>query len=556
MSGADLEFNRLLFQSGLTDTKGLDGARLEQLGDLNTAGGSSFVTKEAIAADVSLPASLIGTAISASYATIFAALTPGAGDDSSRLAAAVSASGRVLIQGPLRIGSTVSMPAGASVGGLPGASLTWIGADISTTFFQATNDNKINGLKFVGVSNLQGIAETFGGANIEVSNNRAVNCRLFKSGPDLGVVTYAAVTNSNRATNVRVNHNSAQGNSKDTLNEACILFLYTDDWQAIGNTIDTYSQGIQWWGGDANLAADGSPSNERKNQRGITNGNTITNVGGGGIWGSMGRFHSIGPDSVSLCDDVGLDAEGCEDVVFHVGIVRDCGNGNLATFFSSKNIVFSGGISVVSEAGVSGVHTLVPNNSTLDYTQSDSLTFDGVQFDTIAGLCQLVQLGPVRNLRFTRCVFRDTTWAPGGGYGHQQVFDNNEFRYTRASVAAFTAVSLSPVATYGTSHFVNNRILSTVAQPAGSIGLRTEDSDFNTSPLVVIERNEIHYNFPLSISVNWSGINVGEKLYAFIRDNVAGSISVNNTGAAAAAQVVARDNYERSCVATVIVTTP
>lgn len=482
-------------------------------------------------------------------------ITPTGGDDTAALQAAVNA-GDVILRGSFQLKTSLNIPSGRSLASDGSSTVTWTGSDTNSYFLELSNSTNVSvtGINWVGISNLQGVAHCTGGSYIVVSGNTATNTRLFVSRSSLGDGgSYANVTALSRAHHIEIANNKAYGSSK-TVGFAAIEFQYTDDWSATDNTVENYAHGIQWWGGDANFSINGATANERKCLRGITHGNHVRNVAGGGVWGSMGENLTIGPDIVENCDDVGVDLEGCRNAVVYVGSVKNCKNGNLTTFFGSDNVEFIGGTSV--QDNVTWLH-FNTSNSTNDPTLTRSVSFRGVQFDTTTGVGRAGGAsGPALLVSVVDCVFRNTRLALESENHRDVLLKGNLFQFTRAASAAFNVITVSRSVNEGEKVLSHNHVTTTIAQPAGTVGIKITESDPNTAPLVRVEQNQIVRSISLGLDANWGGTNAGAFLAArfFVRDNVWNGARITSTGAATAAVITQRDNTTRFAEALTVAT--
>jgi hypothetical protein len=100
--------------------------------------------------------------------------------------------------------------------------------------------------------------------------------------------------------------------------------------QITGCQVAKAQHGIQWWGDDTNGWCD--------NLR--INGNKVSHVDGGGIWGNKGRNITVTSNTTEFCGDVGVDFENSYDCSATGNTVRNCKNYALAVFHSSARIRF------------------------------------------------------------------------------------------------------------------------------------------------------------------------------------------------------------------------
>lgn len=470
-------------------------------------------------------------------ATFERTLAPTGGDDTSLIANAL-ASGSVVLRGAFKIASTLAVPSSRTIRGV-GASLTWTGADAdASVMVEISNATRVNfhGIEFLAPSNRVRAIRGADCSHIAVRWCRG-NAALLHTLSS--AASYGSVTTATRSHHITVSGNVMTGSDK-TLGTACVLLEYTDDWTVTDNNIDTYQQGIQWWGGDANLNADGAVANERKTTRGVTHGNIVRNINGGGIWGSMGQYLALGPDVVENCGDVGVDLEGCYDAVVNVGSIKDCTNGGIATFFAARNVIFRGG-SVSSSSSAYTLARLISNPSQ-NRVNVPGLAYEGVSFECLSGIGVVDVSGPADFLTYRNNRHRNVRVNLAiAGYGGTVVADANALTFDTALTAADSLFKVTPVAGGGRQTVTHNHIRSTVTQPAGTVGIDVQNSDFNSSPVGEVAGNVV-VNVPSPIVLRWSGGNAGTVARYRVRDNSADAITKDTTGAANTAVVIQQAN--------------
>lgn len=479
-------------------------------------------------------------------------LTPSGGDDASQISTALT-SGNVILRGNFAISSQVTVPSNRTICGEGYAQITWIGSDIAAAFFVvgANTDVLIENIRFVGISTGQVAVIVAGGDDITVRHNEMTNCRVFESHAAANAAYSAVTTAAQRCQRIAVNYNRGVGANRIG-NEGAIRFEYCDQWQAIGNDISTYSNGIIWWGGNSNFGIDGALANERKCTRGLIAYNTTRAHELGGIWGSMGQDIVIDGNYVEDCSDVGIDPEGCTRVTCANNIVKDCVNGNYAVFFGSKSITFDGGESVQSNPA--WPHFRTYNSSTDPALAPGPILFRGVTVNTTTGTGIIDNAnGPVGSVTIEDCDLTDTfiDWGFNGNNRRINIL-GNRFIFTRAKAAAFAAINLGGDANFGGVKVIQDNVIETeVAQTATAVGgyvngaqsIYTSDSDTNTSPRLIVTGNIQKGTWPGNIRCLWRGTNAAFRLYAFVTNNVANVINVNSTGAGVAATVASASNF-------------
>ena len=247
--------------------------------------------------------------------------------------------GTYVVHGPIHL------PAGAIIWGSgPGTQIRLNSVDSTCILGAGGSDNAYVGnadiaaVKFTGTGSQQAIA-AYKAANLTVHNCHAedltlINCTTHKS-------SYGAVTSDNDlSTNIRVLNNNVSHTTADYSPALGIILCYTKDSLVANNTVDGYSCGITWWGGDANTTVDGAINNPRWAKNITISQNLVTNMAAGGIWGSMGSGITVTENSISSCGDVALDVEGSKNCWLSWNAVSDGHNGALTSFFVSVDNTF------------------------------------------------------------------------------------------------------------------------------------------------------------------------------------------------------------------------
>jgi hypothetical protein len=108
---------------------------------------------------------------------------------------------------------------------------------------------------------------------------------------------------------------------------------------------------------------------------------------------------------VDNCGDVGFDAEGCQDVTFSGGKVRNCTNGCLTTFWGARNIVFE---NVTVEMSKPFTQAFRSYNATLQSTFAESVRIVGGSMTHLDGTGVITQgNGPLDNFSMEGTSLRD-----------------------------------------------------------------------------------------------------------------------------------------------------
>jgi Right handed beta helix region len=197
------------------------------------------------------------------------------------------------------------------------------------------NDLTIDGVRFLGQAGQFAIT-TRNCYGVTVQNCYATNACLYYN--NLPVDSYPLANINTISNNIRIVNNTCIGGG-NIGNIAAIELKYVRDTVVSLNTISNYAHGIFWWGGTA--GDDGALANVRKALSITITGNTVKDIGLGGIWGSMGQKITVGDNIVSNCGDVGIDVEGGLDTQVTGNTVSNCINGNYTLFYNNRNVSFS-----------------------------------------------------------------------------------------------------------------------------------------------------------------------------------------------------------------------
>lgn len=180
------------------------------------------------------------------------------------------------------------------------SSLAWIGLNISPSSYSTTNDSYIE----------SGFSSKILNDNININN-----CVI--TGP-------------------KVNEYS------DILIETSGIYIqHCKNVNCNNNNISYLWHGISIWGGNV------GPNNycEYEMLRFCNNINTCNNIiyciRYGGIWSSRASKQIINNNNIDICGDVNIDIEGGENSTVDGNVSNNSRNGNLAVFYSAKDVVFS-----------------------------------------------------------------------------------------------------------------------------------------------------------------------------------------------------------------------
>jgi hypothetical protein len=251
------------------------------------------------------------------------------------------------------LSGTVTVPQGAILWGdgmatvlkkqdpRAGAMLTATGTDTNSS-----GHDEITGLRFVGLPGQDEHIEQHALSFVKVNSLLVRHCSTRDCGLLITETNKKAyrevVSKANLSKNVRVVFNNIEGGVQKHLSPSTGIELrYTTDAAVSHNAIRNFAHGILWWGGNSDFSTDGAMKNPRWARRIVIADNRVENVGGGGIWGSMGQNVVVNGNTIKDCGDVGLDFEGCFDSVADSNFVIGAHNGGLSSFFGASNLTFS-----------------------------------------------------------------------------------------------------------------------------------------------------------------------------------------------------------------------
>lgn len=425
----------------------------------------------------------------------FGADPSGTNDSTSAFQKAANSVGRVEVpEGTYSIqAGKITLPPGvevilstaASVRIVAGGSPTGAGDGYA---FNCLGRNRIQGGQFTSSSDDTVVANVLGNvSDVTVTGVSCQGCRILWATTTAD--NYAAADDGNSPSHIRVHDCTATAAVVHT-NRAGIVFAYCRDSAAWGNRLESYTSGIQWWGGDA--AVDGISIDQVRKARNLQIfGNCVKNVSAGGIWGSMGSRVVVSGNTVDTCNDVGIDFEGCVNCTAQGNTVTDGRNGCLATFFSNSGIVFSGNTCAVTSQDFALLRFY---NSSLSVQNNLDLSVSGNSFSGPSnGVAAISQAGPYRHVQFTGNTLRNVrlVWS-GTNNLHAIHIRNNVFAFD-GSHPAFNAIEccggFSFQGAAGQVTISGNQIHALAMQSGAGISIVT--SDYNGSSMVDITDNSI-----------------------------------------------------------------
>jgi hypothetical protein len=361
---------------------------------------------------------------------------------------------------------------------------------------------------------------------VRVSKCRVKNLQLFAS--HSSAPTYALVTDKSTCQDIQVADNVAISDSTDRTSGSAIILAYT--WGAVvhGNTVVGFSNGVQWWGGDANYERDGAASNPRKTGNITISDNSVAKTGGGGIWGSMGSGVAVSGNTIDTCGDVCLDSEGSDHVLFTGNIVKDGRNGAIATFFFNRDVTIADN-TVISTSPEKPLLSIFNSSQSSEYNKDIRITSN--HFDCqVSGICVVTTgMGPAERLVVTGNSLRDVRIELAANNQHYIEVSQNDLVFDRSSAEPFNAIDVEGTHSLrgerGFVKVIQNTIDCQSKQPAGSAGIYVRQDDYNANPITLIADNEVTGStpFPVDIAVGSASKNASVKPLFLIRNNLMGA---------------------------------
>jgi len=336
---------------------------------------------------------------------------------------------------------------------------------------------------------------------------------------------------SNSSFDIKVIGNTAISARNEFATGTAVNFTFTQGAVASDNIIRGFAGGFQWWGGDANPhKGNGAAANERGARNLSFVNNRISDVGGAGIWGSMGEGIVASGNIIERCSDVCLDSEGSNSVIFSNNYVKDGANGAITTFFYNRDVLITGNTVVSSSAAKPLLRTY---NSGQDRAYDRDVQVVGNHFTCLdTSPCFINSVAGLPE----RFVFKDNTLRnvsvdlSDANFKHIVVISGNDFLFDVPSSKPFGAIraahtnSLNP-GIPGMCEISNNTVRSNVQQPPDSAAILVYQDDPTIAPLTIIEGNHLVgvHPFPTDIAVGGASRNPSVMPLFSIRNNLMGA---------------------------------
>lgn len=407
---------------------------------------------------------------------------------------------------------------------------TTLGALI--TFEPGSENCGVDGVRFTSPNN-----EIVAVASVDTDAVTVKNCKAF--GPRLwvgGTGLYAANNAANATTNATIVDNLVVATTAVNVN-AAIWAYYVRGATISRNIVIDHAQGIVGWGGDADpLTGDGDLANERKATNQTVTGNIVMDSTGGGIWFSMVQGVTVSANVVSGCADVGVDFEGCSDASATGNTCTDNVGGNFTTFFHNRGVVFSANTGTWTVAGV-----MVRCANYTGYALNMDVEFTGNTFRSLAAT-SVVSVEPTAIFTFVRNVCTNVRLDTKFNNQGDTIIENNILRFDVAAGAAFHAIQIGQNHNDPRVSVCDNKVRTTVAQPAGSYAIWIEMDDPSTFPIVTIDRNDTPGWGALPIRVAHVGANIGKWCITHVGwNNLGEGTGIDRVETGAAKSVMVRE---------------
>lgn len=477
--------------------------------------------------DISLPEDYISV-------TDYGARGDGLSDDTKAFQAAINASGKnkgtvYIPKGDYVISSRLNLTSDITVKGSGDASRIIVNNPISAGYvFYGIGVSNVRLEQFcidadVEATGRLGCFNLCGAASVVIKNITATATYLvWTEWMPLGNGSYK------KSRDIQVIDNYINGLSGDNSHyygaDCAIYFIHTENAIASGNRVEHCGHGIAWWGGDSNPGQNGAPENPREAKNIVISSNIVTDVAGGGIWGSMGENLTITNNVVTDCHDVGIDLEGTYYSTVSNNTVYNCNNGGITTFFFSRGTVISGN-TVYSDTPKQYAFKIY--NSSQNFQNEDILLTGNTFVNTSS------EGGLSGGDNCEKIVYENNTFI--------NVFvdqDFNNHRYTKISSnhflvdktmdMPFTALCAGITNAGGELVVTDNIVETTAEQPDGTIGIQVVQAD-NSS----VNNNIVSGNIVKGFKTDISVINSSSKklLHNYIvSDNMLGGGNIKSDG--------------------------
>jgi hypothetical protein len=398
---------------------------------------------------------------------------------------------------PVTLNASITLPGNNKVSCSSGVLIT-----VHAGFgFQSTGDNpSVQDCRFAGDGSATATAlSTSGSSHVRINNVRGTN---------IGIV------HTTGGSDLQVSHVSVKGAVYG------VVFQGTNHVTAEDVACEGTANCVQWFNRDANFNAGGP--NSRTMVQSLGAGHyRLNNIRCHNVtacaWGSVG-YDAVVSNSVAVnCADVCFDAEGSMDIDFLNDTASGGRNGDGSVFFFSSNVSFTN--PHFTAAGI----LIKVYNSSLNPNLSSGLHVTGGLLDCGTTICTGFGGDAWTDLTLEGVEFRNATITAStqGGGSHIR---KNHLVFKVAASGAFSAIGL-PTRIFGSLTEIDGNRIEGLAQPAKSSGIAVGSSYFNATQTFQIRNNTIT-GFPIDIYTANDGANVGVGTNVVLDGNKTGSNTV------------------------------
>jgi parallel beta-helix repeat protein len=307
--------------------------------------------------------------------TTVGAVGDGTTDDTNALAHAATVSSSLFFPAGVYVVSELTLGPDTTVVGAPNAVLKGK-AGATTAVLVLTAGDRIDTLEIDGNEPARpdgSCIEVHGGPGVTLSHVFVHDCRAKG-------ITFA----NSAAFSIDQSHFAR-------CDDACVDLSFSPGGSVTHSVVQICKHGIQWWGGD-------SATTDTAGISDLTiSDNTVTDVSGGCIWGSLGRRITVQDNSVAHCGDVGIDLEGTSDSTVTGNTVSNATNGGITTFYGSSAVNI--GSNVVQQVGAE------PGIKFFGTKLSSTLVVDGNKVSTADGIGLTMDQGIVASVTVSNNTF-------------------------------------------------------------------------------------------------------------------------------------------------------
>lgn len=355
--------------------------------------------------------------------------------------------------------------------------------------------------------------------NVAVTGNLVLNASIASIGSTAAGVDqtpnpqYPNVNSSNESSNIEISGNVGQG-AASLVNNG-VEVAYSKHITIVANTLERYSSGIQWWGGDACAGTcigipngNGAPGNPRKVSDLTISKNAIYNVAHGCIWGSMGANVIVDGNVAIGAGDTGIDTEGGDNITLSNNDVEEAANFQIAAFWLEQNIKIIGNTLYSPHDGWTPIIEVRNAMETAYDNGPIEILGNKVDCGSLVRPCAMgASGGAVNKIEIRDNTLHDTTINATSNNSNEVLIQGNQVIFDREGDGAFDAIETAGTNEMATAEGLipayveisGNRITFTTEEPEGTCGIAVNQSDYNAAALTDISNNDIRG--PMSVAI-------------------------------------------------------